>query len=152
MARGAEVMTAGGLHPRGLFGHIEGREVPLLSLGDAGLSGAQEEWVSMDRGQIPRGVATLPHSGLSGPSTVMVARRLVRDIRSWEWYVHYDDQWFWVGNVRDGRLLIQTDSTVVASSDPAWEGHRNDGWHRWVAADGLQIEARSEAVDGGVHR
>jgi hypothetical protein len=147
-----EVVTASGLHPRGLFGHIEGREVPLLPWGDAGLFGAQEDWVSMERRHLPRGVVALPHSGLSGASTVMVARRLLRDIRSWKWYVRYDDEWCWVGNVRDGDLLIHTDSAMVASSAPAWEGHRNDGWHRWVAADGLEIEARSEPVDGSVRR
>lgn len=147
-----EAVIASGLHPRGLFGRIEGHEVPLLSLGDAGLFGAQVDWVSLDRGHLPRGVATLPHSGLSGPSTVLVARQLVQDIRSWHWYVFCEGEWCWVGNVRDGDVLIHTDSTILASSDPAWEGHRNDGWHRWVAAEGLQIEARSEPIGDSVHR
>lgn len=139
-------MTGDGLHPRGLFGRIGGHEIPLLSMGEAGLFDAPVGWVSLDREHLPRGTATLPHSGLSGASTVMVDRELVRDVRSWQWYVLYGGEWWWVGSVRDGDVLIHTDSALVAASDPAWEGHRNDGWHRWVPADQLEIEARSEPL------
>lgn len=138
-----------GLHPRGLFGVIQGVEVPLIGAMSAGSFGVPVESVSLREENAPRGVTVLPYSGPETPGVVSIPRSEVVDPVAWDWYAWVDGEWCWVGNIRDGKLLVATGSSVTASMDPDWEGDYYNGWDRWIDAEGVELKAQSRPGLGG---
>ncbi|KHK97198.1 hypothetical protein LK09_13160 [Microbacterium mangrovi] len=138
-----------GLHPRGLFGVSQGVEVPLLGMMSAGSFGVPVESVSLRVEDAPPGVTVLPFSGPETPGVISIPRSEVTDAVGWTWYAWVDDEWCWVANIRDGKLLVATGSSLTAAKDPAWEGDRYNGWDRWIDPAGVELKAESRPLAGG---
>lgn len=133
------------LHQRGMFAFVDDVEVPIIGSGSAGTGGTPVDWVTIPRVCLPPGWAPLPADDVPGAPNVRIRRSSVRDVRLWDWYALFDGEWCWVGNVREGQLLIQAGPSA-ASSDPSWEGNVRDGWHRWVNIDDVEVESRWQPV------
>ncbi|KHK97199.1 hypothetical protein LK09_13165 [Microbacterium mangrovi] len=84
-----------------------------------------------------------------GPDYVRIPLSEFTDLVSWNWYAWVDDEWCWVGNIRDGKLLVATGSSATAAKDPDWEGDYCNGWDRWVDPEGVELKAESHPVVRG---
>ncbi|QAY59256.1 hypothetical protein ET475_04135 [Microbacterium protaetiae] len=133
------------LHPRGLFGRIDGVEIPFLGTGRAGSFDVPVDWVTAKTADLPGRYRTSSLDG-SAPldsSARRVPRSDVSDLRQWDWFVLFEGEWFRVLNERGGKFLISTHWYSRAVADPRWSGDHHSGWDQWVDAEDAQIQAVS---------
>lgn len=85
----------------------------------------------------------------SGPDFVRIPLAEFTDLVSWDWYAWVDDEWCWVGNIRDGKLLVATGSSATAAKSPEWEGDYYNGYDRWIDPEGVELKAECRPLAGG---
>lgn len=144
--RGSGVaMTGDGAHPRGLFGLVDGRELPFVSWGSAGSGGVPVDYVSARLEDAPQYAGRLLGTTPPRPGYVRIPVTDVNDLRQWDWFVVFEGTRYEVGQVRDGKFLIGTDDQALAQSG-GWEGSLRDGWRRWIDPSGLPVTVESHEL------
>ena len=129
------------LHPRGTFATLAGREYPVVIQGRTSPHGSNIHYLVFRREDAPAGLAEVERQQ-PDPRFVSLARDDFEAVTQWEWHAFVEENWHWVGAVKDGRYLLVTQSFRLGDNDPAWSGSRHRGWERWVDAAGLPVEAR----------
>ncbi|UTT51302.1 hypothetical protein [Microbacterium maritypicum] len=133
----AEHITA---HPPGLFGHIGGVEVALLTITRAGTFGAPVDYVTARRADVPAGTPEVSVDHAGPAELIRVPISVVDQLARWWWTVRLNGGEYQASQMRDGKVLIgTTDSRFVWGA--GWDGNVRDGWQRWVDAEGLDATA-----------
>lgn len=127
-------------HPPGLFGHIGGVEVALLSITQAGTLGAPVDYVTARRADVPAGTPEVSVDRADSADLIRVPVSVVDQLARWWWTVRLDGGEYQASQMRDGQVLIGTSDSRFVWGD-GWDGNVRDGWQRWVDAEGLDATA-----------
>lgn len=132
-------------HPPGLFGHIGGVEVALLSVARAGTFGAPVDYVTAHRVDVPAGTPEVAVDRAESADVIRVPMSEVEQLYRWTWTVRLDGGEYEARLMRDGQVLIGTFDSRFVWGD-GWDGNVRDGWQRWIDAEGLDATAIRHGV------
>lgn len=126
-------------HSRGLFGLLDGIEVPFLGYSRAGVFGVAVEYVAANRADVAHSYPGLEGTTPPPAGVVRVPASAVTDLTQWDWFVVVDGVRQMVLDVRGPQFLIGTGDSRVAALSDDWDGSEREGWYRFVDADGLDV-------------
>ena len=132
-------------HPPGLFGHIGGVEVALLSFARAGTFGVPVDYVTARRADVPAGTPEVAVDRPDSCDVIRVPMSEVEQLSRWTWTVRLDGGEYEASQLRDGQVLIGTFDSRFVWGD-GWDGNVRDGWQRWIDAEGLDVTATRHEV------
>lgn len=132
-------------HPPGLFGHIAGVEVALLTIARAGTFGAPDDYVTARRADVPAGTTELSVDRPDVVDVIRVPMSEVEQLSRWTWTVRLDGGEYEARQMRDGQVLIGTFDSRFVWGD-GWDGNVRDGWQRWIDAEGLDVTPMRHGV------
>lgn len=142
-------MSVRNLHPRGLFGVLDGIEVEFSGTGRAHPPATLVDYAVARRADVPPSTQEAAGSRPSDADIILVPRSSIEGLARWKWTVTFEGAPYDVVMEQDGRFLISTPSTRVADRSEEWEGSFHDGWVRWIDPTGLTVTAERHPLDVG---